>query len=109
MGVVVETLIFKEQKMTFQKVVKAPAKRAHIKNYPHKKSEARDQRVKWLWDYTKLLLEVILLNSGDHKLHLYKQLRSTQQELKELDAYDSRATEFLIREARFEHNRFHRW
>ncbi len=95
--------------MTFQKVVKAPAKRAHIKNYPHKKSKERDRRVKWLWEYTKSLLGVILINTGNLKLHFYEQLRATQQELKELNAYDSRVTEFMIREVRFEHNRFHRW
>ncbi|WNT48224.1 hypothetical protein [Enterobacter phage EC152] len=95
--------------MSFQKVVKAPAKRAHIKNYPHKKSEARERRVKWLWDYAKSLLGVILINSGDLKLHFYEQLRATQQELKDLGCYDSRVLWCMIREAQLEHNRYRRW
>lgn len=95
--------------MSFQKVVKAPAKRAHIKNYPHKKSKERERRVEWLWEYTKSLLGVILINTGDLKLHFYEQLRTTQQELKELNAYDSRVTWCMIREVRLEHRRFHRW
>lgn len=95
--------------MAFNKVVKAPAKRAHIKNYPHKKSEERDRRVKWLWDYTKSLLGVILVNSGDLKLHFYEQLRATQQELKELNAYNERNTWLIITDVKWEHNRFHRW
>ena len=95
--------------MTFHKVVKAPAKRAHIKNYPHKKSKERDRRVKWLWDYTKSLLGVILVNSGDLKLHFYEQLRATQQELKELNAYNERNIWLIITDVKWEHNRFHRW
>ena len=95
--------------MTFHKVVKAPAKRAHIKNYPHKKSEATQRRVKWLWDYTKSLLGVILVNSGDLKLHFYEQLRATQQELKELKAYDERSTWLIISDVKWEHTRFYQW
>lgn len=95
--------------MSFHKVVKAPAKRAHIKNYPHKKSEARDRRVKWLWDYTKSLLGVILVNSGDLKLHFYEQWSAVKKELKELDAYDERSTWLIISDVKWEHNRFHRW
>lgn len=95
--------------MSFHKVVKAPAKRAHIKNYPHKKSKERDRRVKWLWEYMKSLLGVILINKGDLKMHFYEQLRATEQELKELGCYDSRVTWCMVREVRLEHRRYYRW
>lgn len=95
--------------MSFHKVVKAPAKRAHIKNFPHKKSEERDRRVKWLWDYTKSLLGVILVNSGYHKFHFYEQWSAVKQELKELGCYDERNTWLIISDVKWEHNRFYQW
>lgn len=95
--------------MSFQKVVKAPARRAHIKNYPHKKSKERDRRVKWLWEHMKTLISTILVYSGHHKMYYYTQLRETEQALKSLGYYDSTAVWCMIREVRLEHKMFHRW
>lgn len=94
--------------MSFHKVVKAPAKRAHIKNYPHKKSEARDRRVKWLLEYLGSLISAVLLHTGEQKLYYYTQFSTVKQELKELGCYDERATWCIIREARWEHGRYYR-
>lgn len=94
--------------MTFQKVVKAPAKRAHIKNYPHKKSEARKRRVEWLWEYAKPLVASLFVSKGDGKLFYYTQLSVVKQELKELGFYDEQDMWSIISQARWEHNRFHR-
>jgi hypothetical protein len=95
--------------MSFHKVVKAPAKRAHIKNYPHKKSEATQRRVKWLWEYAKPLVASLFVFKGDGKLFYYTQLSEVKQELKKLGHYDERDLWCLINHARWEHKRFHRW
>lgn len=86
--------------MAFNKVVKAPAKLAHIGNCPRKKTEAKDRRVERLLDYTKSLLEVVLLNKGELKMYFYEQLRATEQELKKLGCYNSRDIRCMIREIR---------
>lgn len=95
--------------MTFHKVVKAPAKRAHIKNYPHKKSEAKRRRVKWLWEYAKPLVASLFVFKGQDKLFYYTQLSVVKQELKGLGHYDEQDMWCIISQARWEHNRFHRW
>ena len=95
--------------MSFQKVVKATAKRAHIKNYPHKKSEWKQKRVTWLWEYMKTIISTILVYSGRHKMYYYAQLRETEQELKSLGYYDSTVVWCMIREVQLEHKMFHRW
>lgn len=95
--------------MSFHKVVKAPAKRAHIKNYPHKKTEWKQKRVTWLWEYMKTLLSTILVYNGHHKMYYYTQLRETEQELKCLGYYDSRAVWCMINEVKWEHGRYYRW
>lgn len=95
--------------MSFHKVVKAPAKRAHIKNYPHKKSEATHRRVKWLWEYARPLVSSLFVFKGQDKLFYYTQLSVVKQELKELGFYDEQAMWSIISQVRWEHNRFHRW
>lgn len=92
--------------MAFHKVVK---KLAHIKNYPHKKSEWKQKRVKWLLDYVRMLLWAILMNRGRMKWNYYEQLRAIEQELKDLGCYDSRVIWCMTREAILEHNRYRRW
>lgn len=92
--------------MTFHKVVKAPAKRAHIKNYPHKKSEAKRRRVEWLWEYARTLVSSIFAYKGDDKLSYYTMLSGVKKELKELGSYDEQAMWCIIRQTRWEHNRF---
>lgn len=95
--------------MTFQKVVKAPAKRAHIKNYPHKKSEATRRRVEWLWEYARPLVSSLFVFKGEEKLSYYTLLSGVKQELKELGFYDEQAMWCIISQARWEHNRLCRW
>ena len=95
--------------MSFHKVVKAPAKRAHIKNYPHKKSEATQRRVKWLWEYARPLVSSLFVFKGDGKLFYYTQLSEVKQELKSLGHYDEQTMWCIISQARWEHNRFYRW
>ncbi|QKE60624.1 hypothetical protein KPP_12111 [Klebsiella phage KPP-1] len=95
--------------MAFNKVVKAPTKLAHIRNCPHKKSEATQRRVKWLWEYAKPLVASLFVFKGDGKLFYYTQLSVVKKELKELGFYDEQAMRCIISQARWEHKRFHRW
>lgn len=95
--------------MAFNKVVKAPAKLAHIRNCPRKKSEGKRQRIEVLLDYAKTLVPAILLHQGSKKLYLYAQLSDVKQELKALGFYDEQAMWYIISRARWEHKRFHQW
>lgn len=95
--------------MTFHKVVKAPAKRAHIKNYPHKKTEWKQKRVSWLWEYAKPLVASLFVSKGGEKIFYYTKLSKVKQELKELGHYDEQDMLCIISHARWEHNRFYRW
>lgn len=91
--------------MTFQKIVKAPAKRAHIGNYPHKKSEARIQRKAWLLNHLRTLIGAMLVMGSEFKTEYYLILREAERELKEMGSYDEWAIRELVITAKHEHNR----
>lgn len=69
--------------MTFQKVVKAPAKRAHIKNCPRKKSEWQMRRKGFLLRQVGTLADMIFVLPG--KLEWYVELKDTIKELRDIE------------------------
>lgn len=85
--------------MSFHKVVKAPAKLAHIRNCPRKVTERKRKRVEWLLDYAKTLLPAIIRSQGRQKIYFYTQFSDVKQELKALGFCDEQLVWFLVREA----------
>lgn len=85
--------------MAFNKVVKAPAKLAHIRNCPRKATERKRQRIEWLLDYAKALLPAIIIHQGRQKLYSYTQFSDVKQELKALGFCDEQLVLLMVREA----------
>lgn len=91
--------------MSFHKVVKAPAKRAHIKNYPHKKSEAEQRRLRWLLEHAQTLATAIMVIKGKQKLEYYTQFKDVENELKSLKCYDGYAIKEVLIRAKYKHTK----
>lgn len=90
--------------MTFRKVVKAPAKIAHIKNYPHKRSEAESRSMVALLDHAKRLALHILVSHGySQKLHYYTELKEVERSLKALRCYDENHFKCAMVRAKYDH------
>lgn len=91
--------------MSFHKVVKAPTKRAHIKNYPHKKSEWKQKRAAWLLEHAKTLATALMVTTGKHKLRHYTRLKEVEHELKTLKCYDGYALREVLLRAKHKHTK----
>lgn len=96
--------------MAFNKVVKAPAKLAHIRNYPHKKTEAEVRRMHWLLQYIDDLSEALVLPGKlNEKLFFYSQLRDAVKEINRLPCYNGVDVQEIFVRVRFYHERRMKW
>lgn len=92
--------------MAFNKVVKAPAKLAHIKNCPRKKSETEKKRMEWLLESIKTTTASLLAPFGqEYKMYLYNRLREDIAELSSLSCYNGVEAQATITEIKFYHDR----
>lgn len=92
--------------MAFNKVVKAPAKLAHIRNCPRKKSEREKKRMEWLLESIKKTTASLLAPFGpEYKMYLYTRLREDIAELSSLPCYNGVEAKAVITETKFYHDR----
>ncbi|ARB12683.1 hypothetical protein BIS47_179 [Klebsiella phage vB_KpnM_BIS47] len=92
--------------MAFNKVVKAPAKLAHIRNCPRKKSEREKRRMEWLLESIKNTTTSLLAPFGqEYKMYLYTRLREDIAELNSLTCYNGVEAQAAITEIKFYHDR----
>lgn len=92
--------------MTFHKVVKAPAKIAHIGNFRRKKAEDTRRRMVWLLGYVEILADALVLPIElGRRLDFYIELKKTITELNGLPCYNGIRVQEIIITAKFEHTR----
>lgn len=92
--------------MTFHKVVKAPAKRAHIKNYPRKRSEEESRKMEWLLeDAQRLALCIMVIKETPQRFDYYTQLKDVERELKTLRCYDGWGFHEMMIRAKHRHTK----